>query len=431
MVFSIKEINQDQTLLPNISLGFKIYDTCFSITRALEGSVWILTGQEKFIFNYDCQNQASLAAIIGEASSSSSMTMARVLGLYRYPQVPRSVCSESCSSGYRKATQKGRPFCCFDCLPCAEGEISNTTDSNICWQCASDQWSNERRSKCVPKIIEFLSYQEILGAILIVVTIFCSFITTAVLYIFFKNRDSPIAKANNRELSFLLLGALLLSFLCSFLFIGEPQLMTCLLRQPAFGIIFVICVSSVLAKTIMVVIAFNATKPNSNLRGWLGPHVPIVIVSTSVFLQVLICATWLALCPPFPEKNTKLKTGIIIWQCNECSDVAFWCMLGYMGLLACVSFLVAFLARKLPDSFNEAKWITFSMLMFLSIWLSFIPGYLSTQGKYMIAVEIFGIISSSAGILVCIFFPKCYIMILRPEMNTREHLLGKVARNKK
>ncbi|XP_029435556.1 extracellular calcium-sensing receptor-like [Rhinatrema bivittatum] len=351
-------------------------------------------------------------------------------GAIRYVKVPCSVCSDSCLPGYHKASQKGQPFCCFDCLPCAEGEISNVTDSNNCWQCASDQWPNERRTECIPRKIEFLSFHEPLGATLTTVAVCCSVLSLAILCIFIKYRETPIAKANNRELSILLLVALVLNFLCSLLFIGDPQPMSCLLRQPAFGIMFTLCVSCVLAKTIMVIIAFNATKPNNNLKRWLGSQVPILIVSVCMSFQVLICAFWLLLCPPFPEKNMKLKTGIIIWQCNECLDVAFWCMLGYMGLLACVSFLVAFLARKLPDTFNEAKWITFSMLVFLSVWLSFIPGYLSTQGKDTVAVEIFGIISSSAGILVCIFFPKCYIILLRTEMNTREQILGKRAKTR-
>ena len=42
-------------------------------------------------------------------------------------QVPLSVCSEKCPPGTRKILQKGKPVCCYDCLQCAEGEISNTT----------------------------------------------------------------------------------------------------------------------------------------------------------------------------------------------------------------------------------------------------------------------------------------------------------------
>ncbi|XP_078524889.1 extracellular calcium-sensing receptor-like [Lissotriton helveticus] len=297
--------------------------------------------------------------------------------------------------------------------------------SSTCLQCSSDEWPNYQRTACVPKTIEFLSFQKPLGTTLAGVAMISFTFTACVMCIFFKHRRTPIVKANNRGLSYLLLGALMMSFLCSFLFLGEPQRITCLLRQTSFGIIFVLCLSCLLAKTILVVIAFNATKPGSNMRRWLNPCVPVVIVSGCTFLQVLISATWLVLCPPFPEKNMSIRIGTIVLHCNECSEIALWGLLGYMVVLAAACFLVAFLVRNLPDSFNEAKWITFSMLVFLSVWLTFVPSYLSTEGKYVDAMEVFGILTSSAGILVCIFIPKCYIILTKPELNTRQLLMRK------
>ncbi|KAG2467548.1 CASR protein, partial [Polypterus senegalus] len=340
-------------------------------------------------------------------------------------QVPLSVCSESCLPGWRKATRQGQPICCFDCIPCSEGEISSHKDSTECLPCPDDQWPNERRDICVPKMVEFLSYSEPLGMVLAVLSVLISVVPKSILGLFLWYRHTPIVKANNRQLSYVLLCALTLCPLCSFIFIGKPSSASCILRQTTFAIIFALSVSCVLAKTIMVIIAFKASKPGSNLHRWVGSRLPNTIACLGTLIQAGICALWLGYAPPFPQNNMNSQVGKIILECNEGSSLAFWCMMGYMGILAVVSFVIAFLARKLPDSFNEAKFITFSMLVFVIVWLSFIPSYLSTRGKYTVAVEIFAILSSSAGLLSCIFFPKCYIILLKPERNTRDFLMGK------
>ncbi|XP_043926770.1 vomeronasal type-2 receptor 26-like [Protopterus annectens] len=340
--------------------------------------------------------------------------------------VPHSVCSESCSPGYWKSAQKGRPVCCFDCVPCSDGEFSNQTDSAACMNCPEDQWSNAFHSRCIPRIIEFLSYDDPLGITLSAASIFCFFITASVLCMFIKYRQTPIVKANNWALSYFLLISIMLCFLCALIFIGNPRTSTCMLRQVVFSIVFSFCIACVLAKTITVVIAFSATKPDSKLRKWVGPKIPTYIIVLASLIQVLLSIVWLVTSPPFEEHNIKSTKDKIIIECNEGSIVMFYCVLGYLGILANVSFIVAFLARKLPNSFNEAKHITFSMLAFTCVWISFVPAYLSAKGKYLTAVEIFAILSSAAGLLCCIFAPKCYIIMLRPEMNSKEYLMGKL-----
>ncbi|KAM5191936.1 vomeronasal type-2 receptor 26-like [Mantella aurantiaca] len=338
---------------------------------------------------------------------------------------PESRCSDICLLGTRKKPGNSIHPCCYACIPCSEGEISNETDSRNCIKCSWYEWPNEKKDRCIPKLLEFLSYRDYISLAFISISVTLCIVTLLVMGVFIYYLNTPIVKANNRNLSFVLLVCIMLSFLCMFLFLGQPVDITCILRVVTFGIIFSIAVSSLLAKTIMVYIAFKSTKPGNYWKKWTGVRLANFIAIACSSVQGIICIFWLSVSHPYKEMNTHSYQDKIVIQCNEGSVIGFYSVLGYMGFLAAVSFVLAFMVRTLPDSFNEAKYITFSMLVFCSVWIAMIPAYLSTRGKYMVAVEVFAILASGAGLLSCICLPKCFIILFRPESNMKEYVLNK------
>uniref|UniRef100_A0A3B5A6M0 Extracellular calcium-sensing receptor-like n=1 Tax=Stegastes partitus TaxID=144197 RepID=A0A3B5A6M0_9TELE len=329
------------------------------------------------------------------------------------------------SAGPNKKCTKHKSFTSGQVGETKHGEISNQTGSTECTKCPEYYWSDKEKVKCVAGVEEFLSFRETMGIILVALTLLGVVLTTIITIVFYRFRSTPIVKANNSEISFLLLLSLKFCFLCSLMFIGRPSVWTCRLRNAAFGISFVLCLSCLLVKTIVVLLAFRANLSSSRSLKLFGPSQQRALILFTTAPQICLCAGWLLAAPPVPFRN---PTYQIVVECKELWPPGFYLVLGYIGLLAFVCLLLAFLGRKLPDTFNEARLITFSMLIFWAVWISFIPAYVSSPGKFSVAVEIFAILASSFGLLLCIFVPKCYIILMRPERNIKKGITGKYPR---
>ncbi|XP_036024888.1 vomeronasal type-2 receptor 116-like [Onychomys torridus] len=344
----------------------------------------------------------------------------------KYSEIPHSVCSKSCGPGFRKISLEGKAVCCYDCTPCAHNEISNEIDVHHCMRCPESHYANTEKTHCLQKAVSFLDLKDPLGMSLTTIAVSFSLLTVVVLGLFLKHRDTPIVKANNRTLSYMLLISLNVCFLCALLFIGRPNITTCILQQIIFGGAFTVALATVLAKAITVVIAFKVTFPRRVVRWLIISKTPNFIIPICTLVHLVLCGIWLGTSPPFLDQDYYAEHENIIIICNKGSDFAFHGVLGYLCTLALGSFTMAFVSWNLPDTFNEAKFLSFSMLVLFCVWVTFLPVYHSTKGKVMVAMEALSILASSAALFGFIFAPKCYIILIRPEKNSLHHIRNRL-----
>ncbi|GAB1298382.1 Vomeronasal 2, receptor 84 [Apodemus speciosus] len=198
--------------------------------------------------------------------------------------VPSSVCSVPCTAGFRKIHWKETVDCCFDCVHCPENEVSNETDMEQCMRCPDDKYANLEQTHCLQRAITFLAYEDPLGIALGFTALSFSAITILVLVTFVKYKDTPIVKANN----------LIPATSCSSLY--------CILQQITFGVFFTVAVSTVLAKTITVVMALKLTTPGRRMRGMLTSGAPNLVIPICTLIQVVLCGIWFVTSPPLLTK---------------------------------------------------------------------------------------------------------------------------------
>nr|XP_018669868.1 extracellular calcium-sensing receptor-like isoform X2 [Ciona intestinalis] len=342
---------------------------------------------------------------------------------HKHNDIPKSVCNADCQPGYYKIQLQSA--CCFKCAECPSGEYSVDINSPVCTPCNLTHRADDNRTSCIPKNEEYIRWSDAFGVTFCVLSGIGILLTLFTAGSFMKMRRTPLVKATNRELSFLLFLSIFCCFLTPLLYLGKPQDWNCKGRTVTFSLSFTFCIAAILVKTLRVLTAFEARIPVTYKKRtkWLGEHVQVFVVMVVSLVQVILSVTWLVVDPPKVMLSQSKTSDIsLIVECNVGNLVIMGFVYGYLCLLALTAFVFAFRARKLPENFNEAKFITFSMLIFFIVWLSFIPAYLSTTGINATAVSCIAILSSTFALLACIFFPKLYVIYWTPQRNTVEEV---------
>ncbi|KAM5140387.1 taste receptor type 1 member 1-like [Mantella aurantiaca] len=335
--------------------------------------------------------------------------------------VPESFCSKDCGKGERRV-QTGSYACCFDCFPCPAMTFLNTSDLYSCQPCGSDQWSPMRSDICHNRTLEYLAWTDPLSLILLFIITLVIFVITAMATIFFRHLSTPVVKSAGGKMCLGMLLSLASSCFSLYCYFGKPEVVTCIVKQPIFAVSFTVCFSCIVVHAFQIVCIFKMASLMPRVYDiWVKKNGSDVFIAVSSAIQVLISVVWIAVKPPRPVADYATYSDQIILKCSEMVSVGSVTQVTYIGSLCMICFIFCYMGKDLPANYNEAKCISFSLLVYFFSWIAFFTTYIVYQGKYLAAVNVCAVLVSVLGILTGYFVPKCYVILFRPELNTTEH----------
>lgn len=320
------------------------------------------------------------------------MKETRSLINFLYPQVedmqwanrershPASVCSLPCKAGERKKTVKGVP-CCWHCERC-EGYHYQVDEFN-CELCPINKRPNANRTDCQLIPIIKLEWHSPWAIVPVFIAILGIIATTFVIVTFVRHNDTPIVRASGRELSYVLLTGIFLCYSITFLMIAAPDTVVCSFRRIFLGLGMCFSYAALLTKTNRIHRIFEQGKKSVTAPKFISPASQLVITFSLISLQLIGVFIWFAIDPPhtiidYGEQRTlEPENARGVLKC-DISDLSLICSLGYSILLMVTCTVYAIKTRGVPETFNEAKPIGFTMYTTCIIWLAFIPIFFGT-----------------------------------------------------
>ncbi|XP_036600236.1 taste receptor type 1 member 1 [Trichosurus vulpecula] len=341
-------------------------------------------------------------------------------------QVPRSVCSEECPAGEARSVV-GLHHCCFECVPCPAGTFVNSSDQYVCHRCKKEEWSPVGSQMCFNRTTQFLAWHHPVSLVLMGANTLLLLLLAGVASLFAQHLNTPVVRSAGGRMCFLMLGSLAGAGCSPYCFFGEPTPLTCLLRQSLFALGFAIFLSCLTIRSFQLVVIFKLSAKMPTLyRSWVQNHGPKIFVVMSSTIQLLICITWLVAWTPKPTKEYKRFPELVVLECSKGASPGYLLSILYTWLLSVSCFACSYVGKDLPENYNEAKCITFSLLLYFISWIGLATASTVYYGKYLPAINALVILSSLGGVFSGYFLPKCYVILCRPDLNTTEYFQASI-----
>ncbi|KAA0203144.1 hypothetical protein HAZT_HAZT005315 [Hyalella azteca] len=198
--------------------------------------------------------------------------------------------------------------------------------------------------------------------------------------IFMRYNTTPIIMASGRELCYVLLFGIALCYVMTFVILAPPSTPICGVLRVGLGLGLCICYSAIFTKTNRISRIFNRGVKSIKRPSYTSPRSQILICFGLVGCQLLGVVAWLVVEPP-TTKELYPDRMMAVLSCGT-SSITLILSLGYNMILILLCTIYAFKTRKIPENFNEAKYIGFTMYSTCIVWLAFVPIYFSTTRDY-------------------------------------------------
>ncbi|XP_048883604.1 metabotropic glutamate receptor 8-like isoform X2 [Brienomyrus brachyistius] len=377
------------------------------------------------IFQYQISNRSTAEyKVIGQWTNQLHLNMDALRWARGSIAVPLSVCSMPCRAGERKKMVKGVP-CCWHCERCEGYHIQASEFS--CELCPYEQRPDRNRTGCQPIPIVKLEWHSAWAMMPVFISMLGIVATTFVIVTFVRHNDTPIVRASGREVSYVLLTGIFLCYATTFPMIAAPDAAICSLRRIFLGLGMCFSYAALLTKTNRIHRIFEQGKRSVTAPRFISPASQLAITFSLISVQLLGVFVWFAADPPhtvvdYGEQRTQDPANARgVLKC-DISDLSLICSLGYSILLMVTCTVYAIKTRGVPETFNEAKPIGFTMYTTCIIWLAFIPIFFGTaqsaERMYIQTTTLTISLSLSASVsLGMLYMPKVYVIIFHPEQN--------------
>lgn len=298
----------------------------------------------------------------------------------------------------------------------------SSLDPVICQPCLPEQWAPPSSEQCLNRTVLLLEWDAPLSIALLFFFATCLLMIFGTAIILLLNLNTPVAKSAGGRTCLLMLAALTAATISSLCHFGQPSPLACIFKQSLFMDSFTVCLACITMRALQVVCIFKfASKLPPAYDKWAkknGPEFTIFLVSA---IMLIISVLRVALDTPRPSMDLEFYEDRIVLECSKTLSVGSGVELAYVSMVSVLCFTFSYMGKDLPANYNEAKCVTFSLMVYMISWISFFTLYLISRDSFTMAAQVFATLFSVLAFLGGYFVPKIYIIVLRPQMNTTAH----------